>query len=467
VTKTTMNWKLLLSPSRLGRESETMHAQNSRSQYDADIDRILFSGAFRRLARKTQVHPMAANDHVHTRLTHSLEVGQVGKALGIGVRRLLMSRPELKNIEEIQHIPSILQAACLAHDLGNPPSGHAGEESMRYWLESNIKRVAPRLGKMWKNDLAAVEGNAQGFRMLTQTENHLFGGGLQLTYATLASFVKYPWTSKHGVKKFSVYLSEEHILKTIAEHVGLLELSTGKWARHPLAHLVEAADDICYSVIDLDDGVELGILNFAEISELFRPLFAELEWEELKKDFLLNDSFRVNLARLRGCVFDKLVNAAMEAFETGYDEIMSGKAEKDIIQAYLKPTDPRARTIEAAKTLARDKVFVDARKVELEIGSFAVFNTLLDAFCEAAVSKADFLMASTTRDKPSWKADLIMKFLGNHAPNDHNGPLAGNKWNEYQCLRRVLDFICGMTDNYATFVAKQINGSGYSGLQRP
>ena len=262
MVRKTMNWKSLLSATRLCRDAETVYAANSRTQYDADIDRILFSGAFRRLARKTQVHPLVANDHVHTRLTHSVEVGQVGKALGIGVKRFLLTRPELDGVEEIQHIPSILQAACLAHDLGNPPAGHAGEESMRYWLETNIKRVAPRLGKLWMNDLAAVEGNAQGFRMLTQTENHLFGGGLQLTYATLASFLKYPWTSKHGAKKFSAYLSEEHILKTVAEQVGLLDKGAGKWARHPLAHLVEAADDICYSVVDLDDGVELGILKF-------------------------------------------------------------------------------------------------------------------------------------------------------------------------------------------------------------
>jgi len=462
-----MDWKMLLSATRLGREAETMYAANSRSQYDADIDRILFSGAFRRLARKTQVHPMVANDHVHTRLTHSLEVGQVGKALGIGVKQFLLSRPELAGVEEIQHIPSILQAACLAHDLGNPPSGHAGEESMRYWLETNLKLVAPRLGKLWVHDLAAVEGNAQGFRMLTQTENHLFVGGLQLTYATLATFLKYPWTSRHGAKKFSAYLSEEQILRTVADHVGLLEIGAGKWARHPLAHLVEAADDICYAVVDLDDGVELGILKFDDLIDLFQPLFEELEWEGLKKEFLLNDSFRVNLARLRGGIFDKLVHAALEAFTKGYGDIMAGRVSKDIIQTFLDPNDPRARIIEAAKALARDRVFADSRKVEIEIGSFAVFNTLLEAFCDSAVSKADFLMASSTRDKPSWKADLILKFLGNHAPNDHNGPLPGSKWNEYQCLRRVLDFICGMTDNYATFVAKQINGSGYSGLQRP
>lgn len=463
----TMNWKMLLNPTRLCRESETVYAANSRTQFDADIDRILFSGAFRRLARKTQVHPLVANDHVHTRLTHSLEVGQVGKALGIGVKRFLLGRPELKDIDEIQHIPSILQAACLAHDLGNPPSGHAGEESMRYWLESNLKRVAPRLGKMWLNDLASVEGNAQGFRVLTQTENHLFNGGLQLTYATLATFLKYPWTSKQNLKKFSAYLSEEQQLKIVAEQTGLLEKGQGKWARHPLAHLVEAADDICYSVVDLDDGVELGILKFDDLMDLFKPLFGELEWEGLKKEFLTNDSFRVNLARLRGGVFDKLVSAASEAFTKGYDQIMAGHVDKDIISTFLDRSDPRARIIGEAKALAQEKVFIDSRKVENEIGSFAIFNTLLEAFCESAVSKADFLMASTTRDKPSWKADLVLHFLGNHAPNDHNGPLAANKWNEYHCLRRVLDFVCGMTDDYAVFVAKQINGAGYSGLHRP
>jgi dGTPase len=206
-----MDWKRLLSTERLGREGEASPYRPGRTEFDSDIGRISFSGAFRRLARKTQVHPLAPNDHVHTRLTHTLEVAYVGRALDreLGVK-LAKQLPKGATPDDLG---TIVSAACLAHDLGNPPFGHGGEEGMIYWFGTNGPLIFQNLSPEHKHDLISVEGNAQGFRTIAQTENHLFNGGLQLTYATLGTFHKYPWTSRSGTKKFGCFLSEEKILE--------------------------------------------------------------------------------------------------------------------------------------------------------------------------------------------------------------------------------------------------------------
>lgn len=301
--------------------------------------------------------------------------------------------------------------------------------------------------------------------MLTQTENHLFNGGLQLTYATLGAFLKYPWTSSHSNNKFSVYLSEKEILEQVGIKLGLVR-KNGVWCRHPLAHLVECADDICYSIVDLDDAVELGIVSFEKVSELFEPLFEVMEWQELQKEILSHDSFRVNLARLRGRVFDKLVGGAIEAFEIGYDQIMRGEVQKDIMEKFLGPGDVRTQAIATAKKYAHEYIFSDSRKVEIELGSFAVFESLLDAFCDAATKQSAHLLNPTMNPSTPWKTQLAMRYLGDHAPKIGNEP-RHKSWDSYQCTRRVLDYVSGMTDNFATYVAMQLKGQGFSGGARP
>jgi dGTPase len=239
-----MDWKKLLSQKRLGRESQPIQIRPGRTEFESDVGRISFSSAFRRLARKTQVHPLAPNDHVHTRLTHTLEVAYVGRTLGKELGSKIAK--ELPKGFTADDLGTIVHAACLAHDLGNPPFGHGGEEGMIYWFETNGPNFFRNLSPEHKRDLIAVEGNAQGFRTIAQTENHLFDGGLQLTYATLGTFHKYPWTSRNGYKKFGSFLSEERILDAVCNELGLIQTGPSSWCRHPLAHLVEAADDICY-----------------------------------------------------------------------------------------------------------------------------------------------------------------------------------------------------------------------------
>jgi dGTPase len=461
-----MDWENLLTAHRLGRERELAPAANFRTQHDADVDRILFSGAFRRLARKTQVHPLAVNDHVHTRLTHSLEVAQVGQALGSGVADFL-ARNQLARLDIVSGIPSIMRAACLAHDLGNPPLGHAGEEAMKHWLAGHLDDLVHNTisSAEWRQDLVRVEGNAQGFRMLTQIENHLFDGGLQLTYATLGAFLKYPHMSCASSNKFSVYMSEGDILDKVASTLGLHRIGDG-WCRHPLAHLVECADDICYSVVDLDDAVELGIVRFEAVLNLFKSLFDNDEWQELSSEILPARSFRVNLARLRGRVFDKLVGGALEAFERGYDQIMDGSVQKDIMSTFLGAEDPRSKAIATAKQYATKHIFGDGRKLEIELGAFSVFESLLDAFCGSAVKQSQHLLNREMNPKTPWKTQLVMRYLGDHAPTVKNAP-TGKTWDAYQCTRRALDYVCGMTDNYATYVAMQLRGQGFAGGARP
>ena len=457
-----MEWAQLLSAERLGREGEASPSRPGRSQFELDIGRIIFSSAFRRLGRKTQVHPLAPNDHVHTRLTHSAEVAYVGQALGkeLGLR----IKEHLPNGITPQDLGTIVHAACLAHDLGNPPFGHGGEEGMIHWFETKGPAIFRDLTKDHQRDLISFEGNAQGFRIVSQTENHLFQGGLQLTYATLGTFHKYPWTSRKGQKKFGAFITEEEILNCVAEKLGLVQTGNSAWCRHPLAHLVEAADDICYSIIDLEDAVELKILSFDKVADFFLEAFNEVEREKIRAAFAPDENHRVNLARLRGFVFDKAISAAIEAYMGAYPEIMAGHYDGNIFDL-LDVNDPVFKMVFGAKSLGRKQVYTDIKKIEMEIGCYATFDTLLTEFCSAALNQASVLNDKRKETTLSWKSGHLMQLLGDHGPTISYAPPGG--WSSYQCLRRVIDFVSGMTDNYAVYLSSQFRGTAFAGMQRP
>jgi dGTPase len=350
-----VEWDRLLSAVRLDREGDRAILRPGRTEFDSDVGRILFSGSFRRLARKTQVHPLAPNDHVHTRLTHSLEVAHVGRALGKELgRRIKKDLPQ--NITP-DDLGTIVHAACLAHDLGNPPFGHGGEVAMENWFELKGKKIFKDLDARHGRDLTAVEGNAQGFRLVAQTENHLFNGGLQLTYATLGAFHKYPWTSRRrDSRKFGSYLSEETILDRVAEKLGLVQTGRHCWCRHPLAHLVEAADDICYSIIDLEDAVELKILPFEKVANFFLDAFDAKEQATIRNGFAPGNSHRINLARLRSFVFDKTISKAMEVYLDAYPTIMEGRYDGNIFEL-LPYSDPVYKIVFGAKRIGGTEVY--------------------------------------------------------------------------------------------------------------
>jgi dGTPase len=235
-----------------------------RSSFHKDYDRLIFSNSFRRLSKKTQVHPLSKNDHVHNRLTHSLEVASVGRSLGLKAGEFLKNKYPNENINPYD-IAYIIQTACLAHDIGNPPFGHAGEEVIKEWFKKNEKEVfLKQLTKSQKLDFQHLDGNAQSFRIVTQLENNSFNGGMRLTSATLGALVKYPYSSKNcqinGKSKFNFFQSEKEIFKKLFKNLGLKK-ANGTYKRHPFSYLMEASDNICYGLLDLQDAIELKLIS--------------------------------------------------------------------------------------------------------------------------------------------------------------------------------------------------------------
>jgi dGTPase len=415
-----------------------------RSPFHKDHDRIIFSGAFRRLGRKTQVHPVSSNDHIHTRLTHSLEVSCVGRSLGMRVGEVL--RDELPNWCSPADLGMVVQSACLAHDIGNPPFGHSGEDAIRHWFQQAAGRGwLDDMGDAERADFLNFEGNAQGFRVLTQLEYHQFVGGTRLTYATLGTYLKYPWTSRHaealGYKKhkFGCYQSELPLLEQIAAKLGLPQLDDHRWARHPLVYLMEAADDICYGLIDLEDGLEMDLLEYGDVEALLLDLVGD-DLPETYRQLGPADSRRRKLAILRGKAIEHLTNAAAQAFVEQQATLLRGELAGDLVEHMHGAAK---QCVLQAKAMAREKIFQDKRKTLHEIGAYTTLEILLNAFCGAALEQHGGRALS-------FKNRRILDLLGSNAPKPD--------WTLYQSFVRMIDFIAGMTDSYATEMAGEMTG---------
>ena len=443
-----MDWTKLLQPLRIG--ETTRYHEEGRSPFHKDQDRIVFSSAFRRLDRKTQVHPLSENDHVHSRLTHSLEVSCVGRSLGYRVAEGLKAKGKVPFPEEITaaDVGAILQAACLAHDIGNPPYGHTGEDAIRHWFQDDQNAyLLDGLSDLEKADLQTFEGNAQGFRIVTQVEYHRFSGGMRLTQATLGTFVKYPWSVEHAATtgnkahKFGCFQSELEILNSLATTLGLIPQAKNKWCRHPLVYLMEIADDICYGLIDLEDGIEMGILNYSEVENILKPLLAD-KWESYQARLASADNQRRRLSMLRGKAMERLVAAASQTFLDNEEKIMTGT-----LVGELSDHCPEVvrEAINGAKSLARERIFKDPRKTAIEVGAYATLANLLAAFLEAAKELID-------TGRSTFKNSRVLEMMGASAPK--------SDWTLYEAYMRVLDYVGGMTDNYAADIAQQF--SGYS-----
>ncbi|NHW01443.1 deoxyguanosinetriphosphate triphosphohydrolase [Stutzerimonas degradans] len=438
-----MDWHTLLTRERLGKSTQSSE-ELGRSPFHKDHDRIIFSGAFRRLGRKTQVHPVSSNDHIHTRLTHSLEVSCVGRSLGMRVGEVL--RDELPEWCSPADLGMIVQSACLAHDIGNPPFGHSGEDAIRHWFQQAADRGwLDDMSDFQRSDFLNFEGNAQGFRVLTQLEYHQFDGGTRLTYATLGTYLKYPWTSRHaealGYKKhkFGCYQNERPLLEQIALKLGLPLVEDQLWGRHPLVYLMEAADDICYGLIDLEDGLEMELLDYPEVEALLLGLVGD-DLPETYRQLGPKDSRRRKLAILRGKAIEHLTNAAARAFVAQQHNLLRGQLPGDLVEHMHGPAK---QCVLQAKALAREKIFQDKRKTLHEIGAYTTLEILLNAFCGAALEQH--------RGRSlSFKNQRILDLLGRNAPNP-NAPL-------YHSFLRVIDFIAGMTDSYATEMASEMTG---------
>ncbi|CAM3577791.1 deoxyguanosinetriphosphate triphosphohydrolase [Halomonas lysinitropha] len=443
---TQMSWERLLDPSRLhdrrGERPGGERDEIGRSPFHKDHDRIVFAGSFRRLGRKTQVHPLTDNDHIHTRLTHSLEVGCVGRSLGMIVGERLSGR--LPGWITPADLGVIVQAACLGHDIGNPPFGHAGEYAIRDWFARAAvdgKGLLEGLSATERQDLLTYEGNAQGFRIVTQVEYNQFRGGMRLTTATLGTLLKYPWTVEHGgvAGKFGCYQSERELLAEVADRLGLLPRGEGRWCRHPLAWLVEAADDICYALLDLEDGLEMGILRYEEVAEILIQIAGgePADYATMQRHGV---SQRRRIAALRGAAMERAVNDVGAVFVQHEAELLGGRLKDDLLELCHPDL---GWGVKAAKQLARERIFQNERKAKLEIGAYTTLGILLEAFIGAAHELHH-------HGRSNFKHQRVLTLIGENTPRP--------SWSLYDSYRRMLDFIGGMTDHYAVDLAQEMGG---------
>ncbi|MDD5372674.1 MAG: deoxyguanosinetriphosphate triphosphohydrolase [Sulfurimonas sp.] len=418
-----------------------------RSSFHKDYDRVIFSNSFRRLSKKTQVHPLSKNDHVHNRLTHSLEVASVGRSLGLRAGEFLSKKyPEIEI--DPYDVAYIIQTACLAHDIGNPPFGHAGEEVIKEWFESNRdKNFLKELSKDELEDFIHIDGNAQSFRIVSQIENNLFCGGMRLTFATLGTLVKYPYSSgrcEHlGKSKFNFFQSEAEFFRTLFLELGLVNID-GSYKRHPLSYLMEASDDICYGLLDLQDALELKIITLEDTKNIFTLICGEDEVVKIYSDVSIEDTKKVS--RLVAVSIHLLAVHTMDVFEENFDAIISDEQPKDLIEVFRKKEFQTA--IKEAKRLGSQKIFNEKRKIELELGAYNIIETLLENLMHASYE----LYKKEDESKLSFRYKRALELMGENRPKKTE-----SLYNMYQ---RVIDYIVGMTDNHAMYVANQLNGMG-------
>lgn len=436
-----MNWKTLLSASRLGQKSNS--SESYRSAFEQDYDRIIFSHPFRRLQDKTQVHPLPEHDFVHTRLTHSLEVSSVGRSLGKRVGEVVLERhPELVPNFSLFDFGAIVAAASLAHDLGNPPFGHAGEDALSDFFLEHISLKENVSESEW-SDLIHFEGNAQGFRILNQHEY-----GMKLTCATLGAFTKYPCPSffpgrdqsKKSQKKFGFFQSEKEIFSALAAQLELGSAGEGAWCRHPLAFLVEAADDICYSIIDLEDGCRLGLVSFEDTVELLAPILKEkLDRTKLAGDEGLNKK----LGTLRAMSIGELIDACTEIFLAHEQEIVAGKFDHALIDlCEFKDV------LKKISEVSIQKIYRARQVVEIEASGHEVLPGLLGEFMTAGTH---------LRHKGHSRkySNLALLF-----PVEISKAIVQSQ-SEYSMLRQVIDFVSSLTDRHALSLYRKIKGISY------
>ena len=439
-----MNWESLLSARRYSDKSTDVEHDKNRSRFEQDYDRIIFSQPFRKLQDKTQVFPLPEDDFVHTRLTHSLEVSSVGRSLGKnGGQFILDSHPALESQFSIHDIGSIVAAACLAHDLGNPPFGHAGEDGLSSFFSSTESGqfFKEQVTKEEWTDLINFEGNAQGFRIL----NSPMFGGTEVTFATLGAFTKYPISSsspksddRKSHKKFGFYQSESARFELIASDMGLKVLGPKMWSRHPLTLLVEAADDICYSIIDFEDGCRLGLVSF----ETYKSLLSEIIGDTFSSQKLDRiTSFNEKVGILRAMAISKLVNECSTIFKEKEKDILDG-----IYDQALTDTIPSSSILQEISKLSVEKIYRSRQVLEREAGGYEVISQLMEKFTFAVNEKLF--------DTASPRSKTIFQLL----PQEYGRLLMDNTHTTYGALRLVTDYISSLTDRYAMRLYRIVKG---------
>jgi dGTPase len=448
-----MDWNRLLSRARPGL-SRPHPDSEARTDFQRDFDRIVFSSAFRRLQDKTQVFPLSKSDYVRTRLTHSLEVSSVGRSLGTMVGDSVIRRHDLKGVYP-QDFGAVVAAACLAHDIGNPPFGHAGEDAIRLWFttSSTGQTVLEALPEAQRQDFQRFEGNAQGFRIITRLQSPDNPGGMQLTCALLGAFTKYPraaWlptAPPPGVafRKFGFYQDDRALFAEVAGQLGLDEVLPGAWSRHPLAYLVEAADDICYRIIDVEDAFRLQQLRFEEVRDLLLPLTGEAERAEQKMAHLTRS--REKIEYLRAKAIGAIIDQAQQCFMDNEDAILAGAFRGELLEEI-----PAAAAMQALKDCGETQVYVSRPVVEVEAAGFEVLGGLLEALITTVNDLADH------GPNASSKSRMLVHLI----PESFIGPGRRPVADLYRRVLAITDFVSGMTDSYAVTLFKKLTGISLS-----
>ena len=435
-----MNWNDLLSHKRYAQPHKS---SDIRSSFQRDYDRIIFSSPFRRLQNKTQVFPLPGAQMVHNRLTHSLEVASVGRSIACRtVEKLAEKHPDLK--ERQSDIETIVSSACLAHDLGNPPFGHSGEDTISSFFKDGKGKALKGqvLPEQW-SDLTAFEGNANAFRQLTHQFTGRRAGGFSLTSATLASLLKYPYPSydKGDRKKYNVFYSEIEAFKEVVEECGIPRIDSEHlvYARHPLSYMMEAADDICYLVLDMEDAHKRGIVSTEAIESCFTSFFNEKKDKGFfaHRDDVYRDVADINerMAFLRAMLINKLVNLASDIFVKNYEAIMEGRFEKSLI-SHLPEAEKRALDLCRAESVK--SIYRHPSVVKIELTGFNVIGTLLEDFTDAVLNPAT-----------PYNAKLLSLIPEQFKVQTDD---------TYTKLQSVIDFISNMTDLYAVQLYKDLRG---------
>jgi dGTPase len=451
-----MNWPQLLCADRLGLHKPGI-ADPARSPFQIDSDRIVFCSAFRRLQDKTQVFPLADNDYVRTRLTHSLEVASVGRSIGARVGAEIVRRHGLEGTFHASDFGAIVSAAALAHDLGNPPFGHSGEDAIRHWFKTSevAARARAELSVGERADIERFEGNAQGFRLITRLQMP-DNPGLRLTCATLGAFTKYPRESAlppdaeprgASTKKFGFFQSERDFFTEVAERTGLLRRHTdaGWWARHPLVFLVEAADDLCYRLVDFEDGFRLKHLAYEEVRDRFLRVSGDPKDRE-RCDRMADEKDRI--AFLRAKAIGTAVEQSAALFLENEEAILSGGWDEPLLDHIAAGPE-----LEAIRRRSVETIYATTRGVEIEAAGYEVLGGLLEVFFGAADDLARHGKAASDRSRKMLKL-VPTQFLG---PN--RAPHAEAYWR----LLRMIDFVSGMTDSYAVSLYKKVRGISLPG----
>ncbi|WP_182420099.1 deoxyguanosinetriphosphate triphosphohydrolase [Phocaeicola dorei] len=437
-----MNWKQLISNKRFGMEELHEARKDDRSEFQRDYDRLIFSAPFRRLQNKTQVFPLPGSVFVHNRLTHSLEVSCVGRSLGNDVaNQLLKKHPDLVD-SHISEIGSIVSAACLAHDLGNPPFGHSGEKAIStYFSEGQGMALKKELSPMEWDDLTHFEGNANAFRILTHQFEGRRKGGFVMTYSTLASIVKYPFSSQLAGKKskFGFFLSEEADYQKIARELGIIQLSKPdeplRYARHPLVYLVEAADDICYQMMDIEDAHKLKLLTHDETKGLYMLFFDEKRKKRIEEVCRIVTDVNEQIAYLRSSVIGALIKECTRVFTENEKKILAGEFEGALIKHICSPLK---EAYENCSAIALQRIYRSSDVLDIELAGFRVISTLID------------LMINAVRSPEKAYSQLLI--------NRVSGQYNVNAPTLYGKIQAVLDYISGMTDVYALDLYRKIKG---------